>query len=265
VNSARTLSLILFATIIDTSAARAGPIEDQWAAETSQTRDGRTIRTIATFTYDGRVQNGRALWLVDVRCETRAPGAVEVSAVTGSGTAMLAQGGWGGSASPIGDVYVVEAENDLHGGKGKLEVDNPACASGIPTIKQRPRGAAAPTLPKVEPTGRPWVHNGSMVMINPEAGVVVYLEPKASLRPAVNVGSVLFRGTLKPGGDVHGTAYAFKEGCPPAPYPVRGRYSDRDYTLTLRGAGPIRKGCEVVGYSERSPHAVLAFSYLLDD
>lgn len=259
------LSLILLAAFIGPSAARAGPIKDQWAAETSQTRNGRTVRTVVTFTYDGQVQNGRALWLVDVRCETRAPGTGEVSAVTGSGTAMLAQGSWSGNAPPIGDVSVIEPENDLQGGKGRLEVGNPACASGIPTIKRSPEGAAAPTLPKVEPTGRPWMHNGSMVMIDPEAGIIAYRDPRASLRPAVSVGSVLFRGSLKPGGGAHGTAYAFKQGCPPAPYPVRGRYSDHDYTLTLRGAGPVRRGCEVIGYSAQSPHASLLFTYLLDD
>ncbi|WP_438345325.1 hypothetical protein [Methylorubrum populi] len=109
------------------------------------------------------------------------------------------------------------------------------------------------------------MHNGSMVMIDPEAGIIADREPRASLRPAVGPGSVLFRGTLKPGGGAHGTAYAFKQGCPPAPYPVRGQYSDHDRTLNLRGAGPIRRGCEVIGYSAQSPHASLLFTYLLDD
>ena len=262
--SARTLSLILLATVIGPSAARAGPIKDQWAAETLQTRHGRTVRTVVTFTYDGQVQNGRALWLVDVRCETRVPETGEVSTVTGSGTAMLAQGGWGGNAPPVGDVYVIEAENDPEG-KGRLDVDSPSCASGVPTIKRRRKGAATATLPKVEPNGRPWMHNRSIVMIDPQAGVIAYREPRASLRPSVGAGSVLFRGTLKPGGGAHGTAYAFKEGCPPAPYEVRGRYSDRDNMLTLRGAGPVRRGCEVIGYSAQSPHASLLFTYLLDD
>lgn len=262
--SARKLSMILAAMLSVPATARAGPITDQWSAETAQTRQGRSYRTVLTFSYDGQVRNGRALWLVDVRCEVRSPGPSEVSAVTGSGTAMLAQGGWSGNAPPVGDVYVIEAENDPEG-KGRLEIGKPGCASGVPTIKRRPKGAATATLPKVEPTGRPWMHNGSMVMINSATGVIAYSEPKASLRPVVSSGTVLFRGALKPGGGAHGTAYAFKEGCPPAPYPVRGRYSDRDYKLTLRGAGPVRKGCEVVAYSERSPHAVLAFSYLLDD
>lgn len=128
-----------------------------------------------------------------------------------------------------------------------------------PVAGQRVRMAS-----RVDPTGRPWRHNGSIVMADPGTGVIAYLEPKASLRPSVEVGTVLFRGSLHPDRPVRGTAYAYKAGCPAAPYPVTGAYSGPD-TLTLRGAGPVRQGCEVVGYSDRSPHAVLRFTYLLDD
>ncbi|MCJ2006257.1 hypothetical protein [Methylobacterium sp. J-092] len=124
--------------------------------------------------------------------------------------------------------------------------------------------APAPTATLVDPTGRPWRHNGSIVMADPATGVIAYLEAKASLKPSVTVGTVLFRGALHPDRPVQGTAYAYKVGCPAAPYPVQGAYSGPD-TLTLRGAGPVRRGCEVVGYSDRSPHAVLRFTYLLDD
>ncbi|WP_438345324.1 hypothetical protein [Methylorubrum populi] len=51
------------------------------------------VHTVVNFSYDGQVQHGRALWRVDVRCGTRASGTGEVSALTSSGTAMLAQGG----------------------------------------------------------------------------------------------------------------------------------------------------------------------------
>ncbi|KQP32810.1 hypothetical protein ASF25_17475 [Methylobacterium sp. Leaf100] len=104
-----------------------------------------------------------------------------------------------------------------------------------------------------------------MVFADPEKGLIVYHEPKASIRDVVPHGTVLFRGRLDVNRPVVGTAYAFKAGCPPAPYPVTGTYSDHAYTLKLRGAGPIRRGCEVVGYSDRSPHATLLFKYLLDD
>jgi len=245
--------------------AYAGPIQDRWTAEATQVRDGRTYRTLATFTYDGRVQNGRALWRVHVRCEARDAATGATTVLTGSGDAMLAQGSFGGVAPPVGDIDVVEADNDLRNHTGMLSAPNSACASGIPTVRQLGVGAPTRKPRTVEPTGRPWMHNGSSVMIDPSTGVIAYSEPKASLRPAVQPGTVLFRGTLKPGGSATGTAYAFKEGCPPAPYPVRGRYSDHDYRLALRGAGPVRRGCEVVGYSEHSPHAALDFTYLLDD
>jgi hypothetical protein len=119
-----------------------------------------------------------------------------------------------------------------------------------------------PPIKAGEISGRPWMHNGSEVV---EVGdTLVYNRPKASIRSAVKPGAVLFKGNLLDG-KVQGTAFAFKDGCPPAPYPVKGTYSDHMYTLTLRGAGPIRQGCDVVGYSDRSPHAVLKFSYVLND
>ncbi len=62
-------------------------------AAASQTRHARMVHTVVNFSYDGQVQHGRALWRVDVRCGTRASGTGEVSALTSSGTAMLAQGG----------------------------------------------------------------------------------------------------------------------------------------------------------------------------
>ena len=141
----------------------------------------------------------------------------------------------------------------------------PATASLAGTDKAYP--AAGPRVriaSQVDPTGRPWRHNGSIVMADPGTGVIAYLEPKASLRPSVEVGTILFRGSLHPDRPVRGIAYAYKAGCPAAPYPVTGAYSGPD-TLTLRGAGPVPQGCEVVGYSDRSPHAVLRFTYLLDD
>ncbi|QRE76816.1 hypothetical protein [Methylobacterium aquaticum] len=203
--------------------------------------------------------------MVDVRCEVREAGSNTASAVTGSGTVMLAQGAWTGGAPPLGAVYVVEAENDLKGGKGKLVIDNPGCASGAPIVRRKNTNVSKLTLPNVVPSGRLWTHNGSEVMIDPVTGIVAYSQLKRSLHPVAKVGTVLFRGTLWPENVVKGTAYAFKEYCPPAPYPVRGRHSEHAYRLTLRGPGPVRKGCEVMGYSDRSPHAVLHFSYILND
>lgn len=263
--SPREFLLLIAAALPCPGMVRAGPITDQWSVEAMETRQGRAYRSVVTFSYDGKVRNGRALWLVDVRCEVREPGSSVASAVTGSGTVMLSQGAWTGGAPPLGAVYVVEPENDLTGGKGRLEIDNPGCASGIPIALKQAAVTSPPKLSDVVPSGRPWTHNGSEVMIDPATGIVAYSQPKPSLRPVAKVGTVLFRGTLWPENVVQGTAYAFKEGCPPAPYPVRGRYSEHAYRLTLRGPGPVRKGCEVVGYSDHSPHAVLNFSYALND
>jgi hypothetical protein len=107
-------------------------------------------------------------------------------------------------------------------------------------------------------------HNGSVMWTALTDGLIVYAEPKASIRDVVKPGSVLFRGKpFMQGARLHGTAYAFKKGCAPAPYAVRGGYSRDNATITLRGAGPIRQGCEVVGYSEKSPHAVLKFTSMM--
>ncbi|WP_336813409.1 hypothetical protein [Bosea sp. MMO-172] len=107
-------------------------------------------------------------------------------------------------------------------------------------------------------------HNGSVMWTALSEGLIVYAEPKAAVRDVVKPGSVLFRGKpFQQGGRFEGTAYAFKKGCAPAPYAVRGSYSRDNATITLRGAGPVRQGCDVVGYSERSPHAVLKFTSMM--
>ncbi|MGU3467285.1 hypothetical protein ACLBXO_20780 [Methylobacterium sp. C33D] len=141
----------------------------------------------------------------------------------------------------------------------------PQTVRPIPPTVQPGAAAAMRRPPPIAPgevSGRPWMHNGSEVVQVDDT--LIYNRPKASIRSAVQPGTVLFKGNLSPG-RVRGIAFAFKDGCPPAPYPVNGHFSDHLYTLTLRGAGPVRRGCDVVGYSASSPHAVLRFSYVLDD
>ncbi len=117
-----------------------------------------------------------------------------------------------------------------------------------------------------EPPGAPWMHNGSTMALDPEVGTIVYSKPRAGLSNVVRPGAVLFRGRLGfSGRDASGTAYAFKDGCDPAPYAVRGGYSRDNETLTLTGAGPVRQGCAVVGYSTASPHAKLVFKNVIQD
>lgn len=112
--------------------------------------------------------------------------------------------------------------------------------------------------------GTAFDHNRSVMRVYPHAGVIAYDEPKPAVRDVVRSGTVLFRGLkFTEGGRIEGTAFAFKKGCPPAPYAVTGGYSRDNSTITLRGAGPIRQGCEVVGYSEKSPHAILRFKSMM--
>ena len=102
-------------------------------------------------------------------------------------------------------------------------------------------------------------HNGSEVRVDRERGVIVYQQPKRAIADVVQPGTVLFRGKVGYSGAVTGVAYAFKKGCPPAEYPVSGRFNTENSAFVVRGAGPVREGCEVVGYSQKSPHASLRF------
>ena len=111
-----------------------------------------------------------------------------------------------------------------------------------------------------------WGHNDSYMSIIRSGNSVTirYADPKSSLRRhGVRRGTVLFRGQMS-GSRIRGTAYTFKQGCQPASYNVSGNYSEGDYgvkTIVLRGAAPIREGCEVVGYTRNSSNARLEFGY----
>jgi hypothetical protein len=88
-----------------------------------------------------------------------------------------------------------------------------------------------------------------------------YAKPKPSLAAAgVKEDTVLFEGIYE-GNRIVGTAYAFKSGCAPAPYDVIGWEQGKE--IILRGPGPVRSksGCDVIGYSAKSPHAELKFTY----
>lgn len=124
------------------------------------------------------------------------------------------------------------------------------------SVTTTPRGSSQATEPLALSA---WDHNGSEVTVDPDTGVIAYRVPKASIRSVVGEGTVVFRGHLRSERRVQGVAYAFKDGCAPAPYQVSGFFSRDGGTLTLRGLGPIREGCDVVAYSERSPHAALKF------
>lgn len=97
-------------------------------------------------------------------------------------------------------------------------------------------------------------HNGSGVLVDPQAGMITYDTPKRSIAGTVAPGTVLFRADAPwdPYDEravVSGTAYVFKKGCAPAPYAVQGHHQGW-HTLVLMGAAPVREkhGCRIVGY-----------------
>lgn len=111
------------------------------------------------------------------------------------------------------------------------------------------------------------VHNGSAVTGYPERGVIVYEDPKPSLRGIVSPGDVLFRGVIDTKHKrVHGTAYVFKRGCAPAPYAVTGVEFHGESSFKLVGAAPVRAphSCDVVGFSKTNGNASLQFDPLGD-
>lgn len=265
-------ALLLLGAVSAISIAQAKPGPERIIAQVTEVRGPQTLRTMITLEDTGRRSgSGIGQWTTSVRCEAHNSTTGETTNISSTGGVEYFQGWFSLHTKSLGEISLMIPADDFRdgkGGKGELSTGDKRCASGVPTVKQanaEQKPEAAP-LPKgvVELTGRPWSHNGSSVFADPETGIIAYDEPKASIRSVVKHGTVLFRGSLREG-KVQGTAYAFKEGCPPAPYPVRGAYSDHMYKLTLRGAGPIRSGCDVTGYSDRSPHSNLVFSYVLND
>ena len=107
-------------------------------------------------------------------------------------------------------------------------------------------------------------HNGSVVVIDPNAETIVYRDPKKSISGMVKSGALLFEATRPwdPYDDdavIKGTAYVLKRGCDPVPYKVSGRQRGW-HTLILKGAAPIRQndGCNVVGY-KMNGNSILKF------
>lgn len=106
--------------------------------------------------------------------------------------------------------------------------------------------------------GQSMGHNGSTMFDHQKQHIIVYLEPKASIAGSIKPDTVLFRGWAVPNEWISGIAYTFKKGCDPAPYRVSG-YENGSAQLTLQGKAPVRQGCDVVGYSDKSPNAKLVF------
>ena len=108
----------------------------------------------------------------------------------------------------------------------------------------------------------PVAHNGSqMVLTKTENGRVEirYSIPRPGL--SVKEGDLLFEGQADLRGRYTGTAYLFKVGCPPAPYPVEGKDVRGD--IVLIGYAPIRKPgtCEIIGSKLSGRNSRLIFSF----
>jgi hypothetical protein len=272
----RTSSLALVATLALAGIAHAGPIQDRWTAEAREARDGREYRTLLTMTYAGSVGfNGMAKWQADVLCEMRDPRTGKIETIRGSGPAGMGQGAFEGVTKTAGEFHVEEP--DVEGGvvvtPGVLSMTDTRCASGKPTVVHglapKPASVGGSPVPRqLGNNGKPfdgytWYHNGSDMLVDEAFGEIRYDKPKASIAKAVKPGDVLFRGTFHKDGTVEGIAYAFKLGCEPAPYPVKGRYPNpatfTNGRMVLAGPGPKRKdgSCEVEKLTLSSGHSKL--------
>ncbi len=123
--------------------------------------------------------------------------------------------------------------------------------------RQRSRPADAPKPVSVISA----FHNGSGMLVSEwRDGTIeiTYDTPRSGL--AVAPGTLLFAG-VRNGLRYSGTAYTFKNGCPPAAYPVTGRRNDKRDLLVLSGPAPHRDpaSCSIVGQSAQSGHANLVF------
>lgn len=104
-------------------------------------------------------------------------------------------------------------------------------------------------------------HNGSTIIAQYKFGNLRYMKVKPSLRGLVDEGMAAFSGRIEWRGEVDGTAYVFKKGCPFAHYNVKGRYDASIPGYVMTGAYPVRakNGCEIVGYSNKGANARLVF------
>jgi len=99
-------------------------------------------------------------------------------------------------------------------------------------------------------------YNNLPVLMDPALGVIVAEDPKA-FGNADN--TVVFRGSISSSG-VTGFAYAYKQGCEPAPYVVSGFCDENcENGFGLTGKAPLWDQCEVVGYSNDAPGSMLDF------
>jgi hypothetical protein len=119
--------------------------------------------------------------------------------------------------------------------------------------------------------GIEFMHNGSLMAVDHERGLIIYKEPKASLKGLIRPGDVLVQ-TERPWeyydteSRLVGIAYVYKKGCQPGAYPVKGGVGPTWHTIELKGEPPVwKKGtCEIIGSTKKSPNATLVFESVMD-
>lgn len=106
-------------------------------------------------------------------------------------------------------------------------------------------------------------HNGSIIdwFVVGNNIKATYNKPRPGMMAAgVRENVLLFEGYYE-GERIVGKAYAFKPRCAPLPYDVVGR-EEKNGDIVLRGPAPHwSRGCSPLGYSARSPNAVLLLRY----
>jgi len=136
------------------------------------------------------------------------------------------------------------------------------CPLGLP-YDQLPVQKVFTPGPTYEHIGSYIGHNGSSAFLDQKGHTIRYGTVKPSLVGVVESDTVLFRGWIVWGERAVGIAYTFKKGCASAPYHVIGEFP-RAPQLILKGKAPVREGCKVVGYTEKSKNARLVFDLPLD-
>lgn len=174
------------------------------------------------------------------------------------------QGDWGTGRSMWRDSsdQIVRHDN-ASGGLGISQHWEVLCPSAKPTAELVFTPGGGHGIVGIE-------HNNSLMWHDNRNGVLYYEKPKQSLNGTISAGTVIFVGdpwSFDTTNTMAGTAYTFRKGCEPAPYPVTGHFmiapapNDKDM-IVLRGASPVREknGCRITGYTTNSSNAELIFT-----
>jgi hypothetical protein len=141
--------------------------------------------------------------------------------------------------------------------KGPPSADAQPVAPSRPQPRPQPAVAPAARGDEIEEK-TPLGHNGSGVLMTRRGPQVTMTYSSVRDGLSVQEGELLFSGTIT-GNRLHGTAYTFRRGCPPAPYAVSGIQTSA--RIVLRGPAPVREsaGCNVIGYDDSAASATLQF------